>query len=81
MSDFIVILVKKMLDYFSKLRFFGLGRLELEHSGSNTDFVDRHFYVVKQIFSGIFLFLLHKSEEEVSSAGEQLASNRIYGFE
>jgi hypothetical protein len=25
--------------------------------------------------------LLHKSEEEVSSAGEQLTSNRIYGCE
>ena len=29
----------------------------------------------------IFLFLCYKSEEELSSAGEQLTSNKIYGFE
>jgi hypothetical protein len=39
-----------------------------------------NFYVVKQTFFRIFLFLPDKSEEEVSSAGEQLTSNRIYDF-
>jgi len=42
----------------------------------------RAFYVVKQesghLFFHIFLSLQGKSEEEVSSAGEQLTSNRIY---
>jgi hypothetical protein len=27
-----------------------------------------------------YLFLYYKSEEEVSSAGEQLTSNKIYGL-
>ena len=40
------------------------------------------FYVVNQIFLTkfikFFLFLYYKSQEDVSSAGEQLASNRVY---
>jgi hypothetical protein len=42
------------------------------------------FYVVKQEAGELFLFFLtlyDKSEEEVSSAGEQLTSNRIYDGE
>jgi hypothetical protein len=42
------------------------------------------FYVVKQEAGDlffIFLTLYDKSEEEVSSAGEQLTSNRIYDGE
>jgi len=42
------------------------------------------FYVVKQEAGDLFLFFLSlygKSEEEVSSAGEQLTSNKIYDGE
>jgi len=42
------------------------------------------FYVVKQEAGDLFLFFLllyGKSEEEVSSAGEQLTSNRVYDGE
>ena len=42
------------------------------------------FYVVKQEDGNLFSFYLSlygKSEEEVSSAGEQLASNKIYDGE
>jgi len=42
------------------------------------------FYVVKQETGELFLIFLtlyDKSEEEVSSAGEQLTSNRIYDGE
>jgi hypothetical protein len=42
------------------------------------------FYVVKQEAGDLFLFFLSlygKSEEEVSSAGEQLTSNRVYDGE
>ena len=44
----------------------------------------RPFYVVKQEAGDLFLnnLTLHdKSEEDVSSAGEQLTSNRIYDGE
>jgi hypothetical protein len=44
----------------------------------------RPFYVVKQENGNLFfktLSLYDKSEEEVSSAGEQLASNKIYDSE
>jgi len=42
------------------------------------------FYVVKQEAGNLFLKILSlygKSEEEVSSAGEQLTSNKIYDGE
>ena len=40
------------------------------------------FYVVIQAnFQNYFLYLGHKSKEDMSSAGEQLTSNRIYDDE
>ncbi|MCM4161851.1 hypothetical protein DHB64_18375, partial [Antarcticibacterium sp. W02-3] len=41
-----------------------------------------HFYVVNQVPEAKnFINLSHKSEEELSSAGEQLNSNRVYDDE
>jgi len=47
-------------------------------------FLPQPFYVVKQEAGNLFLFFLSlysKSEEDVSSAGEQLTSNKIYDGE